>query len=261
MGFILQYLPNLLLIFCRITSFFIVAPVFSAKNVPNHFKIGLSFFVTLIAFSTIDQTAMTMDGVYIVTLMKEIVIGLLLGFVAYLFFTVVQISGSFIDMQMGFSMANIIDPMTGTQSPIIGNLKFMLAVLLFLTFDGHYYFIHAIVDSYKLVPLSNEAFAHIYNGQVSDFLLKSFASVFAIAFQMAAPMIAALFLIDVGLGILARTAPQFNIFVIGMPIKVLVGFVLLTLLFPSFLNLFSELFTMMFGVMQKFLELLASPSA
>jgi flagellar biosynthetic protein FliR len=261
MGFILQYLPNLLLIFCRITSFFIVAPVFSARNVPNQFKVGLSFLITLVAFSTIDQNAMTIDGAYLVSVMKEIVIGLLLGFVAYLFFTVVQISGSFIDMQMGFSMANIIDPMTGTQSPILGNLKFMLAVLLFLTFNGHHYFIHAIIDSYKWVPLSNEAFAHIYNGQVSDFLFKSFASVFELAFQMAAPMIAALFLIDVGLGILARTAPQFNIFVIGMPLKVLVGFVLLTLLFPGFLTLFSELFSLMFGAMQKLLDILASPSA
>src|SRR4051794_9658456 len=117
MGFILQYLPNLLLVFCRISSFFIVAPIFSAKNVPNHFKIGLAFFISLLAFSTIDQDAMVFDSVYIVAMMKEIVIGLLLGFVAYLFFTVVQISGSFIDMQMGFSMANIIDPMSGTQSP------------------------------------------------------------------------------------------------------------------------------------------------
>jgi flagellar biosynthetic protein FliR len=258
MGFILQYLPNLLLIFCRITAFFIVAPVFSAKNVPNQFKIGLSFFITLIVFSTIDPSAMTINGVYVVAIMKEIVIGLLIGFVAYLFFTVVQISGSFIDMQMGFSMANIIDPMTGTQSPILGNLKFMLAVLLFITMGGDHYFIHAIIDSYRWVPLSNEAFAHIYNGQVSEFLLLSFAKVFGLAFQMAAPMIAALFLIDVGLGILARTAPQFNIFVIGMPLKVLVGFILLTLLFPSFLNLFSELFTMMFNAMQKLLELLGS---
>jgi flagellar biosynthetic protein FliR len=258
MGFILQYLPNLLLIFCRISSFFIVAPIFSAKNVPIQFKIGLSFFITLVAFSTIDQSSMTFDGVYIVAMMKEIVIGLLLGFVAYLFFTIVQISGSFIDMQMGFSMANIIDPMTGTQSPILGNLKFMLAVLLFISMGGDHYFIHAIVDSYHWVPLSNDAFAHIYNGQVSEFLLQSLSTVFELAFQMAAPMIAALFLIDVGLGILARTAPQFNIFVIGMPLKVLIGFVLLTLLFPSFINLFSELFTLMFDSMQKLLELLGS---
>jgi flagellar biosynthetic protein FliR len=256
MGFILQYLPNLLLVFCRITAFFIVAPVFSAKNVPNHFKVGLSFMVTLIAFTAVDKSAISIDGIFLITLMKEIVMGLLLGFVAYLFFTLVQISGSFIDMQMGFSMANIIDPMTGAQTPIIGNLKFMLAVLLFLTFDGHHYFISAIIDSYKWVPLSNQAFVHIYNGEVSTFLFNTFTTVFSLAFQMAAPMIAALFLVDVGLGILARTAPQFNIFVIGMPLKIIVGFLLLILIFPSFLVLFSELFTNMFKTMQKLLVLL-----
>ncbi|MDB5052074.1 MAG: flagellar biosynthetic protein FliR [Bacilli bacterium] len=261
MGYILQYLPNLLLVFCRITSFFVVAPVFSSKNVPNQFKIGLSFFITLIAFSAMDKASISIDGFFLVSLMKEIVIGLLLGFVGYLFFTVVQISGSFIDMQMGFSMANIIDPMTGAQTPILGNLKFMLAVLLFLTMDGHHYLIHAIIDSYKWVPISNDAFAHIYNGQVSDFLLKTFSTVFSLAFQMAAPMIAALFLVDVGLGILAKTAPQFNVFVIGMPLKVLIGFVLLTLFIQGFLVLFSDLFASMFSSMQKLLELLAGSSS
>jgi flagellar biosynthetic protein FliR len=261
MGYILQYLPNLLLVFCRITAFFVVVPVFSSKNVPNQFKIGLSFFITLIAFSAMDKASISIDGLFFVSLLKEIVIGLLLGFVGYLFFTVVQISGSFIDMQMGFSMANIIDPMTGAQTPILGNLKFMLAVLLFLTMDGHHYLIHAIIDSYKWVPISNDAFAHIYNGQVSDFLLKTFSTVFSLAFQMAAPMIAALFLVDVGLGILAKTAPQFNVFVIGMPLKVLIGFVLLTLFIQGFLVLFSDLFASMFSSMQKLLELLAGSSS
>jgi len=258
MAFILQYLPNLLLIFCRITSFFMVVPIFSAKNVPMTLKIGLSFFITLIAFSTIDKTIIVMDGIFLIDAMKEIVIGLLLGFVGYLFFTLVQIAGSFMDMQMGFSMANIIDPMTGAQSPIIGNLKFMLATLLFLSLDGHYYFLRAIIDSYKWVPLSNQAFVHIYNGQVSDFLLTTFSIVFSLSFQMAAPMVTALFLVDVGLGILTRVAPQFNVFVIGMPLKILIGFILLTLLFPGFILLFTNMFTLMFSTMQKLVELLGS---
>lgn len=256
MALILQYLPALLLVFCRITSFFVVAPIFSAKNVPVQFKIGLAFFVSLLAFSTIDQTTIQMDNMYIISIVKEFLVGLLLGFVAYLFFVIVQISGSFVDMQIGFSLANIIDPMTGSQSPIIGNFKFILATLLFLTFNGHHLLLQAIMDSYQWVPLSSDVFIHIYNGQVSEFLLKTFTVVFELAFQMAAPMIAALFLVDVGLGILARTAPQFNIFVIGVPIKIIVGLLLLFILLPSFIVLFANLFSSMFDSMQKLVDFL-----
>jgi len=257
MAFIMQYLPNLLLVFCRITSFFVVTPIFSAKNVPTTFKVGLSIFITLITFDTINKTVIVMDGTFLLDVIKEIVIGLLLGFVAYLFFSIVQISGAFLDLQMGFSLANIIDPMTGAQSPMIGNLKFMLATLLFLSFNGHYYFLRAIMDSYKWVPLSNQAFIHVYNGQVSDFLIKTFSTVFSLSFQMAIPLVAALFLTDVGLGILTRVAPQFNIFVIGLPLKILIGFIMLILLFPITMPFYANMFSAMFRSMQQLIQLLS----
>lgn len=259
MDILLQYFAGFMLIFCRIASFFVVAPVFSSRNVPGHFKIGLAFFVSVITFSALGVQTVPMDGLYLISVLKEVLIGLLLGFTAYLFFTAFQIAGSFVDMQIGFSLANIIDPMTGAASPILGNLKYMIAILLFLSLNGHHMLLQAIMQSYDWVPLQNEMFARIYNGQVSEFLIHAFTETFALAFKMAAPLVAALFLTDVGLGILARTAPQFNIFVVGVPLKILVGLVLLGLLFPGMMVLFQIAFESLFAALDKAISLLAGP--
>lgn len=254
---LLSALSGYLLTFCRIGSFFVVAPVFSSRNVPMTFKAGLAFFVSLLTFTGLGLQPVPMDGLYLIAVIKEILVGLLLGFIGYMFFTVVQVSGSFIDMQIGLSMANIIDPMTGASTPVIGNLKFMVATLLFLSFNGHHLMLQAIMDSYQWIPLQNEAFANMYNGAVSEFLVRTFTDTFGIAFKMAAPLVAALFLTDVGLGILARTAPQFNIFVVGVPLKLLVGLILLAVLLPSMLFLFQDLFASLFAALEKAIAIMA----
>ncbi|SDC86656.1 flagellar biosynthetic protein FliR [Paenibacillus sp. UNCCL117] len=256
MEWILSYFPAYMLVFCRVTSFFLVAPIFSARNVPAQLKLGLSFFIALIAFSGAGAEAgVVLDGLYILAIVREILVGLCLGFIAYLFFTVVQIAGAFIDIQMGFGIANVIDPMTGMQSPVIGNLKFMIATLLFLTLNGHLYLLEAIMRSYEWVPLSNDLFARMYGGQISDFIVKTFSEVFALSFQMAAPLVVAMFLTDVGLGLLARVSPQFNIFVIGLPLKILLGLLMLVLLFPGYEQLFIHIFAEMMDTTKSFFGL------
>jgi len=259
MELFLPYLPNALLIFCRITSFFVVAPVFSSRNVPAPFKIGLAFFVTWILFAAVgmNEQPVTMDSLYALTVIREILVGLLLGFLAYLFFTAVQVAGSFTDMQMGFGMANVIDPMTGTSTPLLGNLKYMVATLLFLTFNGHHHLLQAIMDSYQWIPLQNELFTKLYSGEISEFLLQSFTKMFSLAFQLAAPLVVSLFLADVGLGILAKTAPQFNVFVIGLPLKILIGFLILLLMIPSYGPFFRDLFAKMFEALLHMLQMVA----
>ncbi|GAB6988928.1 flagellar biosynthetic protein FliR [Paenibacillus pini] len=257
MNMVLQSLPVFLLIFCRITSFFVVVPVFSSKGVPNIFKIGISFFISVLVFLTygIHQQIPT-DLSYVLLIIREILIGLLLGFVAYMMFMVIQTAGSFIDISIGFGIANVIDPMTGASSPMLGNFKYMFALLLFLTMNGHHYLLDGIIHSYDWVPLSNQLFMKLYNGSLSEFLIQSFGQSFVLAFQMAAPLVTTLFLTDIGLGFLARTAPQFNVFVIGIPLKIIVGLIMLLLLVPSFSYIFGELFGIMFESMQKLLAVI-----
>jgi len=252
MELMLKGFPVFLLIFCRITAFFVVAPIFSARNVPTAFKIGFGFLLSLLVFLTygIKQTVVP-DAGYILAIIREILAGVLLGYVVYLFFTVVQTAGAFVDMQMGFGMANIIDPMTGASAPLLGNFKYMIATLVFLSMNGHHYLLLALLKSYEWIPLSNDLFERIYQGDISEFLIRTFADTFMLALQIAAPLVVAMFLTDVGLGFLARTAPQFNVFVIGIPLKILVGFLLLVMMMPGLASIFEHLFSQMFGAVEK----------
>ncbi|WP_068622377.1 flagellar biosynthetic protein FliR [Paenibacillus tuaregi] len=244
---LLQGFSVFMLIFCRIASFFVVAPIFASRSVPGTFKIGLSAMIALLVYlvSGITQTVPT-DLSYILLIVREIMIGLLMGYTAFLMFTVIQMAGAFIDIQIGYSIASVIDPMTGASSPIISNLKYMIATLLFLSINGHHYLLQAIMRSYSWIPLDNQFFNKIYNGNISEFLSRTFSESFVLAFQMSAPLVVALFLTDVALGFLARTAPQFNVFVIGVPLKIIVGLLLMVFLMPSLIYAFEYLFQVLF---------------
>ncbi|WP_339320603.1 flagellar biosynthetic protein FliR [Paenibacillus sp. FSL R10-2734] len=257
MDTLLQSLPVFLLIFCRITAFFVVVPVFSSQGVPTTFKIGISFFVALVVFSA-NGTGLTIpqDFSYILLIMREVLIGLLLGFIGYLMFMAIQTAGSFIDIQIGFGIANVIDPMTGTSAPILGNFKYMIALLMFLSMNGHHHLLDAIVYSYKWIPMNNDLFLRMVDGSLSEFLVRTFAQSFVLAFQMSAPLVTALFLTDVGLAFLARTAPQYNVFVIGVPLKIIIGIALLLVLMPGLAVLFQNLFEIMFESMENLLGLM-----
>jgi flagellar biosynthesis protein FliR len=250
--------PNLMLIFCRITAFFVTVPVYSSRNVPTTFKIGLSVFMSFIIFASMGTSnPVPMDSQYVLLILREILVGVLLGFLVYLFFTAVQTAGSFMDIQIGFGIANVIDPLTGASAPMLGNLKYMIAILLFLAFDGHHFLIRAIIDSYQWIPIQNELFARIYNGQISDFLFKSFSTMFYLAFQLAAPVIAVMFLTDLGLGLLTRVAPQFNIFVVGVPLKMILGFLVIIIVFPELISLFHGLFVTIEDSIYKLMRLIS----
>ncbi|MFC4103552.1 flagellar biosynthetic protein FliR [Paenibacillus xanthanilyticus] len=252
MELFLEGFPIFLLIFCRITAFFVVAPVFSTRTVPTMMKIGLSFLVALLVFLSygLKQTIVP-DATYVLAVIREVLAGLLLGYTAYLFFTIIQTAGAFIDLQMGFGMANVIDPMTGASSPLMGNFKFMVGTLVFLSMNGHHYMLSALLKSYEWIPISNELFARIYEGSISEFLLRTFADTFMLALQMSAPLVVAMFLVDAGLGLLAKTAPQYNVFVLGVPIKILIGFLLLATLMPGLIDVFENIFTLMFDALEK----------
>ncbi|MDQ6419243.1 flagellar biosynthetic protein FliR [Paenibacillus sp. LHD-117] len=260
MSAIVQGFPIFLLIFCRMTAFFVVAPVFSSRGVPNVFKIGLGFFISFIVFLSygIDQTIVT-DAQYLLVVIREILIGVLLGFVVYLFFSIVQTAGSLMDLQIGFAMANVVDPHTGVSAPLLGNFKYMLMLLVFLMMNGHHYMLTGLMDSYQWLPLSNDMFSRMMSGNVTEFLTRTFSNTFLLALQVSAPLVVAMFLTDLGLGFLTKTAPQFNIFVIGIPLKIIVGLILLILLLPGMAALFEKLFAIMFQSLEQLLGIVQGP--
>ena len=256
MNTILEMYPYLLLIFVRLTSFFIIAPLFSMKGVPNQFKVGLGVFISLIAFSSLDiEEPLIMDSYYIMLVIKEFSVGISLGFTAALLLYTVQIAGAFIDFQMGFAIASVMDPQTGSQVPIIGHFKYILALLFLLTVNGHHLMLDGVMQSYHVFPVETLAFASEFE-DIAHFITTLFLEMFLIALQMALPIVGALFLIDVALGILAKTVPQLNIFAVGLPLKIFVGFIMLFLSMPIFFYILQILFEKIVTSMSQLIQLM-----
>src|SRR5690625_3697013 len=251
----LTTIPVFLLIFVRMLSFLVVMPLFSYRTVPVLFKVGFSFFLALSVFYTIDETTTSIiNELYILLLFKEAIIGLLIGFISYLILSAVQIAGGFIDFQMGFAIANVVDPQTGAQSPIIGQYFYIFALLFLLSVNGHHLMIDGMFLSYQVVPL--DTFISIGDQSVALFAIRTFNQMVIIAFQIAIPIVGSLFLVDVALGIIARTVPQVNVFVVGLPLKIFVCFVAILFFLPLYMMLTRSLFEYMFQAMRHLLFLL-----
>lgn len=215
--------PAFLLIFVRIMAFFTTLPIFSYRNLPTQHKIGMAFFLAWIIFYTIDVPMIIVNETFILLIIKEALIGLLIGLIAYIILSAIQIAGGFIDFQMGFAIANVMDPQTGAQSPLIGQYLYIFALLFLLAVDGHHLLIEGIYYSFQWIPMQ-KLFITFSDGSIASFVIQSFNQMFIIAFQMSIPIVGSLFLVDVALGIIARTVPQLNVFVVGIPLKILVSF-------------------------------------
>ena len=156
----------------------------------------------------------------------------------------IQIAGGFIDFQMGFAIANIIDPQTGAQSPLLGQFFNSLALLLLLALNGHHLLLDGIFFSYQFLPV-DQLWPAFGDERLVYFVTSIFVTSFAIAFQMSVPIVATLFLVDLALGITARTVPQLNIFVVGFPIKIGVSFLVLFIMMGVMIGVMRKLFEFM----------------
>ncbi|AXM87872.1 MULTISPECIES: flagellar biosynthetic protein FliR [Anoxybacillus] len=248
------YVPTFLLIFARVASFFATMPLFSYRNVPNVHKIGFAFFISWIMFFSLDPKPIDIDGTYMILLIKEVLVGLLIGLVAFIVMSAIQIAGGFIDFQMGFAIANVIDPQTGAQSPLMGQYLYTIVLFFLLSVNGHHLLLDGIFYSYQFIPL--ERLISFGNGQIAEQVVRLFQAMFVIALQMAIPIVGCLFLVDVALGIVARTVPQMNIFVIGLPVKIIVSFVLFVIVFSSMFVVTKQLFEFTFTSMRGMMKLL-----
>jgi len=250
MEMLIEKYPAFLLVLTRITSFMVTIPLFSYRTIPNRLKIGLSFFLSLIITMTLNVPTIELSSLFIMLLMKEVLIGLLIGIVAFMIISAVQLAGSFIDFQMGFAIANVIDPQTGVQSPIIGQLFNILALLFMLSTNAHHLLINGIINSYQYIPI-DQLSVQFSSGQVVETVIIAFQNMFLIALQMALPIVGSLFLVDVALGIVARTVPQLNVFVVGLPLKIGISFLMILLLLSALFLTIHELIEYMIDVIQK----------
>lgn len=250
----LSVVPIYLLIFARMIAFFVALPLFSYRTIPMMFKIGLAIFLSLIVFTIVDHSTISLEQYpYVILLIKEVFIGLMIGLIAYIILTAVQIAGGFIDFQMGFAIANVIDPQTGAQSPLIGQYFYIFALLFLLSVNGHHLLIDGMINSFNLLKI--DELIPLKDVPLGDYIINHFNQMFIVAFQMAIPLVGCLFLVDVALGIIARTVPQVNVFVVGLPLKITVSFTVLLFFLSLYIVLVRYLFESMFEAMHGLIRL------
>lgn len=248
---ILEQYELFLLILVRVTGIFIISPFFSRTNIPPTMKVGFAFLVSLILLNTINSNTGAIESTNLVILIfLELSIGFIFGFMAYLFFTSLYLAGQIVDMKIGFSMVNVLDPQSNTQIPIMGNFYHILAILLFVQVNGHHVMIRALVDSYELLPVGRFILNEAALNQVISIMTQSFI----IGFKISSPVLATIFLLDIFLGILARTMPQMNVFIVGMPLKITIGIITIILALPGLFIALHHIFTSVYEEIFTFLK-------
>jgi flagellar biosynthetic protein FliR len=228
------YLLPFILIMARMLAFFGVAPLFSASGFPTQGKIALAGFLSIIILFLrgthvphIELEFLPFAGLII----SEILVGFVLGFIVGLVFAALQLAGYIMGYQMGFAVSNVLDPVSGDQTSVLGQFIFLFGLLAFLGINGHHVLISGMTESFDIIPLG----ALHTSGGLVDMMASIFQSYFITAIKVALPVLGIVLMLDVSLGIVARTVPQMNVFLVGLPLKTLVGIFMLFISF-SFLN-------------------------
>ena len=258
MKFTIEYIEYAVLIITRISMIFFIVPFFGNVNIPVRIKIALSFFLSLIIMNSVDYSAVSYQGMlgYSILIAQEAVTGLLIGIGSGFTLYILNFSGHMLDMEIGFSMAMEMDPTTQVQTTISATFLTAVFMLMFIASDMHYFLIDAVVDSYKVIPIGE--------GIVSPNLYKIFVQYvidyFVIGFRIILPVFACILVINVILGILARIAPQMNMFVFGMQFKVFAGLSLIFILMNFLPGITDFLFNEMQTLTKLFMLSLAGSS-
>ncbi|HHV10214.1 MAG TPA: flagellar biosynthetic protein FliR [Clostridiales bacterium] len=248
MTFTIENFEAFVLIFVRLTGFVFTAPFFSLRNIPRRVKAGLSIFMTAIVFYNVPYAPLEYASVieYSAIIIKEALAGAIMGFFANIAYQVVSFAGQMIDTEIGFSMVNEIDPTSQVQTTITANLYGYAVLLIMLVTNLHHYFIRAISDSFQIIPLGRATIdPNIYE------LMKMFVKeYFIIGFRIVLPVFAAILVVNAILAILSKIAPQMNMFVIGMQLKIFVGLFVMVLI----IDMIPSVADFIFNEMKRLLE-------
>lgn len=229
-----------LLLFARIITVIALAPVLGHQNVPSYVKIAIGLFFSFVMFPIVSSFPVNIDMklvAFIMLVIREVAVGLVLGFAAGIIFAGVRYAGEMISFDMGFSMANVFDPETGVQTPVVGEFLYIFTMMIFLSIDGHHFVIQALQMSYAAAPIGTWTLNEVFANK----LISLVGLVFIIGIKFAAPIIISLFLTNVALAILSRIMPQMNIFTVSFPVKIGVGMLVLTSSAPLLVYVFKKL--------------------
>jgi flagellar biosynthetic protein FliR len=237
------------LVFVRVISILALVPIFGAQSVPPQLKVAFALILTALMFAPTVTSGISFEqhfslpffGLLVV---KEVMVGIAVGFVASTLFTAVQFAGRLVDTEMGFGFVELMDPTSNESVTVWGQLQVILFTVIFLLINGHYFLLLAVQKSFELIPLMG---GNLPGGKVAFHLTALTGTVFVVALKFAAPIYVTLILTEIALGAVARTVPQINIFFVGMPLKIVVGLGTAVLALPMLTVLFR-------GTMEKLVQ-------
>ena len=229
-----------LLLFFRFAGLFIMVPVFSHMSIPMTVKTSMAFIFTVLFFSNMPPLLLEVTTVNVVlAILSEFLLGFTVGLMLQLAMHIMTFAGIQISFIMGFSMASVMDPQSGISMPIISNILALLSLMVFLALNGHHVVLLFINESLQEVALGG----FMINSQIFDYMLRATTNMFVVGFMIAFPIIALSLLADIIFGMLMKTMPQFNLLVIGFPIKIMVAFVVIIATLTTFMGIFrAEMF-------------------
>lgn len=219
-----------LLLFFRFGSLFMAVPIFSHQNIPNTIKASMAFFFTIVFYGSMPplQIEITMPSI-VMAIVSEILFGLAIGVVLLLAYNVITFAGGQISFMMGFSMASAIDPQSGVSMPIISQFLSLMGLMILLSLNLHHWILLFVDHSLRSVPLGG----FLMQKNLFDYTIHATSNMFMVGFMIAFPIIALSWLADIIFGMLMKTMPQFNLLVIGFPIKIMVSFAVLIATFTA----------------------------
>jgi flagellar biosynthesis protein FliR len=236
-----------MLVFARIGAMVMLLPGFGESNIPVRIKLAIALLLTLIILPLhrsayqVDMTSMTS---LLVLMLYEIVIGIVLGATARVTLSALSVAGSVIAQQLGLGFVTAVDPTQGQQGLLIGNFLTILGLTLLFATDSHYLVISALNDSYRIFSPGEL----VSSGDVAALATRAFAAAFKIGMQLSAPFLVFGLVFNLGLGVLARLMPQMQVYFVGVPLSIMVGFLIFALVIAAMMGTYLDYFT---GVMHQ----------
>ena len=236
------------LVFIRFSALLMLSPLFSIIQLPVHFRVFLLLSLSLLMVYSLGITLEinTLSNIELLYFaMAELIKGAALAFGVFCAFAAFSLGGRVMDFQMGFGIANLIDPATRAQSPLMGTFLNVLAVLIFFLVDGHHWLLKGFVYSLEQSPPGT------FPKLAMEAIVSQFGAVFIYGMMAVAPVVFTILLIDVAMAIAARTMPQVNMFIVMLPLKIFVGLFVLMLTLNYLLPLMKKVFTALFSYWQQ----------
>ncbi len=223
----------------RIGAMLMAAPVFSSRQVPVRFRLALAVFITWVVAPTLPPMP-SIDVIGypgFIIMLQQILIGVVMGFLLQMVFAALVFGGQVMAYSMGLGFASMVDPQNGVQVPVLAQYYLILASFIFLFLGGHLLLIELLVDSFRTLPVALDGINRNGFREIVAWTSRMFAGGLLIAL----PMVSAMLMVNIGMGVVMRAAPQLNIFSVGFPITILFGFALVWVTLPNVLTVFSNI--------------------